>query len=36
MRPASGEDAWLSQAREALWRVPHIMGGGGGQMKKPE
>ena len=34
LSPASGEDDWVSLAREALWRVPHEMGGG--QMKKPE
>ena len=33
MRPASGEDGWLSLARGGLGQVPHEMEV---QMKKPE
>ncbi len=33
LRPASGEDGWLSLARGGLGQVSHEMGGG---MKKPE
>ena len=34
LRPALGEDGWLSLARGGLGQVSHEIGGG--QMKKPE
>ena len=31
---ASGEDSWLSELAEALWRVPHVVVVVGGEMEK--
>ena len=36
MRPASGEDSWLSLAHDALWQVWHEMGGGADEKARIE